>query len=281
MEALHITEEMMNEFEKYLVNEEKSKNTVEKYLRDLRSFKEFTGNNEVNKETVIRYKENLISKGYAVKSVNSMIISINVFLAFKGLEHMKARTIKEQRQIYCPEEKELTREEYIDLVNAAEKNGKIRLKNIIQTICGTGIRISELKFITVEAVKSGKAYVYCKGKRRTVFIIKSLQKKLLKYIKDEKIKSGCIFVTRTGKPVSRTNIWRDMKKLCEKAKVNPEKVFPHNLRHLFARVFYGIEKDIVKLADVLGHNSINTTRIYIISTGEEHRRYMERMRLII
>lgn len=281
MEDLYITQDMIDDFKKHLISEEKSQNTIEKYLRDICSFKTFSKDSVVNKDVVIRYKEDLAAKGYAVKSINSMIIAVNKFLTFIGLDRLKIKTIKEQRQIYCPEEKELTKDEYANLVNAAEKKGKSRLKNIIQTICGTGIRISELPFITVEAVKSGRADVHCKGKRRTVFIVKSLQKKLLKYIKEEKIKSGCVFVTKTGKPVSRTNIWRDMKKLCKEAKVNPEKVFPHNLRHLFARVFYGIEKDIVKLADVLGHNSINTTRIYIVSTGEEHRKYMERMRLII
>ena len=194
---------------------------------------------------------------------------------------MKIKTIKEQRQIFCSEDKELTKEEYTRLLNAAESKGNKRLNLILQTICGTGIRVSELKFITVESVKKGEAFVFCKGKRRSVFIVKALQKKLLKYADEQNIESGCIFITRTGKPVSRTNIWRDMKKLCKEANVNPEKVFPHNLRHLFARVFYGIEKDIAKLADILGHSSINTTRIYIISTGTEHRQRMENMRLVI
>lgn len=159
--------------------------------------------------------------------------------------------------------------------------GNERLNLILQTICGTGIRVSELQFITVEAVRKGEATVFCKGKRRSVFIVKALQKKLLRYAAEKNITSGCIFITRTGKPVSRTNIWRDMKKLCKDADVNPNKVFPHNLRHLFARVFYSIEKDIAKLADILGHSSINTTRIYIISTGTEHRQRMENMRLVV
>lgn len=163
----------------------------------------------------------------------------------------------------------------------AEKKHGGRLNLIIQTICSTGIRVSELKFITVEAVKQGEATVNCKGKSRSVFIIRDLQKKLLRYAVEKKIKSGMIFVTRTGKPLSRTNIWREMKSLCKDADVNPEKVFPHNLRHLFARTFYGIEKDIAKLADILGHSSIDTTRIYIISTGTEHRKRMENMHLII
>ena len=194
---------------------------------------------------------------------------------------LKVKSIKLQRQIYCPEEKELTKAEYMRLVNSAKQKGNERLNLLIQTICGTGIRVSELQYITVEAVKCGEAVVSLKGKTRSVFIVKELKKKLLLFAQKQNIKSGMIFVTRTGKPISRTNIWREMKALCEQANVNPQKVFPHNLRHLFARVFYGIEKDIAKLADILGHSSINTTRVYIISTGNEHRQRMENMRLII
>ena len=222
-----------------------------------------------------------MSNNYAIRSVNSMIASLNHFFVFAGHEQLKIKSIKEQRQIFCSEDKELTKEEYTRLLHTAESKGNKRLHLILQTICGTGIRISELKFITVEAVKKGEALVFCKGKRRPVFNVKALRKKLLLYAAEQKIARGCIFVTRTGKPVSRTNIWRDMKKLCQSANVNPGKVFPHNLRHLFARVFYGIEKDIAKLADILGHSSINTTRIYIISTGTEHRQRMENMCLIL
>lgn len=210
-----------------------------------------------------------------------MLASINSLFSFLGWHELKVKTIKVQQQIFCPEEKELTRQEYERLCRTAERNHNTRLSLIIQTICGTGIRVSELQFITVEAAKRGEATVSCKGKTRSVFIVRDLQKKLLRYAVEQGIESGCIFITRGGKPVSRTNIWRDMKALCEEANVNPNKVFPHNLRHLFARVFYGIEKDIAKLADILGHSSINTTRIYIISTGTEHRKRMENMRLII
>ena len=167
------------------------------------------------------------------------------------------------------------------LVNTAKQKGNERLNLLIQTICGTGIRVSELQYITVEAVTCGEAVVSLKGKTRSVFIVRELQKKLLRYAAEQKIDSGAIIITRTGKPMSRTNIWREMKSLCEQAGVNPQKVFPHNLRHLFARTFYGIEKDIAKLADILGHSSINTTRIYIITTGNEHRHRMENMRLVI
>ena len=210
-----------------------------------------------------------------------MLASINSLFAFLGWHDLKVKSIKLQQQIYCPEEKELTKAEYARLCRTAERNHNERLNLILQTICGTGIRVSELQFITVEAVKLGEATVSCKAKTRSVFIVKELQKKLLRYAAEQNIKSGMIFITRTGKPLSRTNIWREMKALCNEAGVNPQKVFPHNLRHLFARVFYGIEKDIAKLADILGHSSINTTRIYIISTGTEHRRRMENMRLII
>ena len=198
-----------------------------------------------------------------------------------GLNDCRVKSVKLQRHIYCSEEKELTKAEYIRLVNTAKRKGNKRLNLVLQTICGTGIRVSELQYITVEAAKRGEAVVSLKGKTRTVFVVASLQKKLLRYAAEQEIKSGCIFITRTGKPMSRTNIWREMKNLCDEANVNPKKVFPHNLRHLFARTFYGIERDIAKLADILGHSSINTTRIYIISTGDEHRRCMENMRLII
>lgn len=267
-------------FGEYLRREEKSKNTVEKYLRDVRAFAAYINGAKVTKEAVIAYKNKLFSENYAVRSINSMLSSLNSLFMFLGWVDCKVKSINIQRQIYCPEEKELTKAEYIRLVNAAKQKDNERLSLILQTICGTGIRISELQYITVESVKRGETAVSLKGKTRTVFIVRELQKKLLRYAAQQRIKSGCIFVTRSGKPMSRTNIWREMKSLCAQAGVNPQKVFPHNLRHLFARTFYGIEKDIAKLADILGHSSINTTRIYIISTGNEHRKRMENMRLI-
>lgn len=263
-----------------LIFEERSTLTVEKYVRDVKAFAEFTGNEEITKESVIRYKKSLQEK-YAVRSVNSMLASLNCLFSFLERNELKVKTVKLQKQIYCPEEKELSRAEYERLCTAARSNKNERLNLILQTICATGIRISELQYITVEAARSGKAVVDCKGKTRSVFIVRALQKKLLSYAGKRGISSGMIFVTRTGKPVSRTNVWREMKSLCEKARVNPKKVFPHNLRRLFARVFYEMEKDIAKLADVLGHSSINTTRIYIMTTGIEHRKRMEKMRLII
>lgn len=276
-----LTDDKISSFAIYLKNEEKSKNTIEKYIRDVKLFFAYVKSVEITKEKVIAYKNKLICDNYAIRSVNSMIASINSLFVFLGWLDLKAKNIKLQRQIYYPEEKELTKAEYIRLCRTAKRTHNERLNLILQTICGTGIRVSELQFITVEAVKSNVAIVSLKGKTRSVFIVKELKKKLLRYAKNQNIKSGMIFVTRTGKAINRTNIWREMKSLCKDANVNPQKVFPHNLRHLFARVFYGIEKDIAKLADILGHSSIDTTRIYIISTGTEHRRCMENMRLII
>lgn len=281
MKGRFLTAEALEQFKQYLISEEKSAATVEKYLRDTTSFHDYIQNGEVTKELAIAYKQKLIDAGYAVRSINSMLASINSLFSFLGWYDCKVKTIKLQRQIFCSEDKELTKAEYLRLINAAKQKKNDRLNLIIQTICGTGIRVSELQFITVEAVKRGEATVNCKGKIRTIFLVKALKKKLLQYAKEKHITTGPIFVTRSGKPVSRTNIWREMKELCKDANVNPNKVFPHNLRHLFARTFYGIEKDIAKLADILGHSSINTTRIYIISTGDEHRKRMEHMRLVV
>lgn len=280
MKGRFLTQEIISDYNENLILEERSSATVEKYIRDVKAFSAFMNGAEITKETVIAYKKHL-QESYAVRSVNSMLASINSLFAFLGWHDLKVKSIKLQQQIYCPEEKELTKAEYARLCRTAERNHNERLNLILQTICGTGIRVSELQYITVEAVKLGEATVSCKAKTRSVFIVKDLQKKLLRYAAEQNIKSGMIFITRTGKPISRTNVWREMKALCNEAGVNPQKVFPHNLRHLLARVFYGIEKDIAKLADILGHSSINTTRIYIISTGTEHRRRMENMRLII
>ena len=275
-----ITSSMIGDFSNYLCSDEKSDNTIEKYLRDVKAFSEFVGTREINKAVVMEFKASLV-KNYEVASANSMIAAVNAFLRFMGWVDCCIKQFKVQKKAFCSEEKELTKAEYIRLVNAAKAEGNERLNLILQTICGTGIRVSELQFITVEAVRKGESVVSCKNKTRTVFIVRELQKKLLNYIRDKGITTGCIFITKNGKPMSRCNIWREMKALCEQAGVSPDKVFPHNLRHLFARTFYGIEKDIAKLADILGHSNINTTRIYIITTGAEHKRKMENMRLII
>ena len=280
MKGRILTEDFISGFKEYLILEERSRATVEKYIRDVKVFSAFVNGVEITKEVVIEYKKHL-QEAYAVRSVNSMLASINSLFVFLGWQELKVKSIKLQQQIYCPEERELTKAEYTRLCRAAKHKRNERLNLILQTICGTGIRVSELQFITVEAARRGEASVSCKAKTRSVFIVKELQKKLLRYAAERNIKSGMIFVTRKGKPLSRTNIWREMKNLCIEAEVNPKKVFPHNLRHLFARVFYGIEKDIANLADILGHSSIDTTRIYIISTGTEHRKRMENMRLIL
>ncbi len=276
-----ITVKEINAFKKALQLDEKSTATIEKYTRDVTSFMYYLNENAITKETTIEYKAHLLDMGYSIRSVNSIIASLNSFFTFFGWYNFKLKSIKVQRSIYCSKEKEITKAEYIRLIQTAYSKGNTRLGLIIETLGATGIRISELQFITVEAVNNNEAIVFCKNKMRRVFIVEKLKKKLLRYIASQQIKSGCIFVTRTGKPMNRCNIWREMKGICEDANINPKKVFPHNLRHLFARAFYSIEKDIAKLADVLGHSSINTTRIYIITSGEEHRRHMENIRLII
>ena len=280
-EERHLTDESVLNFQKHLMLEEKSHNTTAKYLRDASAFMIFAKGKCISKETVLAYKQDLIRHDYAICSINSILSSLNSLFSFLGWGDCKVKSMKMQRKIFCPEEKELTKEEYHRLVKAAMQKGNGRLCLILQTICGTGIRVSELSFITAEAVRQGEAVVFCKNKTRRVFIVRELRKKLLQYMKEQGIASGCVFVTKTGRPVSRTNIWREMKGLCKRAGVSSDKVFPHNLRHLFARTFYEIEKDIAKLADILGHCSINTTRIYIVSTGAEHRRKMEKMHLIL
>ena len=270
----------LQEFEMYLTDEEKSVATIEKYMHDVHCFADFVAGSVISKQAVMKYKTKL-GEAYAVSSANSMLAALNCFFRFCGWNDLCVKRFKMQRQVYCSEEKELTRAEYVRLVNAAGKKHNDRLNLILQTICGTGIRVSELQYITVEAVKKGEAVVNCKGKKRHIFIVPELKKKLLSYVRKQGISSGTVFVTRHGRPVSRNSVWREMKSLCKQANVSPSKVFPHNLRHLFARTFYGIEKDIAKLADILGHASIDTTRIYIVTTGAEHKRKMEHMRLIL
>ena len=279
MDKRKITEELLQMFIGHLQEDEKSEATIKKYTHDIRCFAEYAEGKEINKALTLAYKA-LLDEKYATVSANSMLAALNMFLQFMEWHDCCVKRFKIQKQTYCPEEKELTKAEYQRLIYTAGKQGNERLALLIQTICGTGIRVSELQYITVEALKKGEAVVSCKAKTRTVFIISALCRKLLSYAKRKQIKSGSVFVTRTGKPVNRSNIWREMKELCSQAAVAPEKVFPHNLRHLFARTFYCIEKDIAKLADILGHTNVNTTRIYIVTTGAEHRRKLESMRLV-
>ncbi len=275
-----ITNQTIKSFEKYLLENEKAAATIEKYMRDIRLFAEFATERTLDKAMLLEYKGRL-EQSYSVRSANSMLAALNSFLRFMGWHDLCVKQFKVQKEAYCSEDKELTKAEYTALVRTAEQKKNERLSLVVQTICGTGIRVSELQSITVEAVRRGEAIVSCKGKTRKIFIVKALQKKLLRYAIEQGIASGILFVTKNGKPLNRSNIWRAMKDLCEQAGVSPQKVFPHNLRHLFARTFYGIEKDIAKLADILGHSNINTTRIYIITTSAEHQRRMENMRLII
>lgn len=263
----------------HLRREEKSNATQEKYIRDVRVFWAHVEDNEITKEQVVSWKKRLVESGYAVRSINSMLASVNSLLEYLGLSDCKVKNIRTQRQIYCPEDKELSKAEYMRLLDAAKKSEQLNL--VIQTICSTGIRVSELQHFTVEAIRCGRVSVDCKSKTRMIFIPGKLKSLLLSYAKRHGIAKGRIFITRTGNPLNRSNIWSAMKKLCNAAGVKPSKVFPHNLRKLFARTFYGIEKDVVKLADILGHSSIDTTRIYIMSTGVEHRRKLERLGLVV
>nr|WP_302648874.1 tyrosine-type recombinase/integrase [uncultured Dysosmobacter sp.] len=271
--------EYLQAFQKHLILEEKSTATVEKYLRDVRAFLVFADSQNITKELVVSYKNELIEKGYAVRSINSMLASLNSLFDFLGWSDCRVKSLKTQHQTYCAEEKELSKAEYLRLLQAADRKPQLRL--VMETICGTGIRVSELKFFTVEAVERGEITVRCKSKIRTILLPRTLRKKLQDYAKQNGIPSGAIFITRNGKPLNRSNIWAQMKSLCKAANVKPSKVFPHNLRKLFARTFYGIEKDIAKLADILGHSSIDTTRIYIMTTGTEHRRKLDRLGLVV
>ena len=269
--------EAMEKFKEHLIQEEKSELTIEKYLRDVRRFLAWLGNRELTKTNVLEYKTELVAE-YTVVSVNSMISSVNSYLSFIDRPDCRVKTIKQQRQTFLTADKELSKQEYSRLLNAAGKNSRLCL--LMQTICATGIRVSEHRFITVEAARQGYAEVRLKGKHRLVLIPAKLCRMLLQYAKRCKIKQGSIFITARGTPLNRCNIWAEMKKLCRTAKVSREKVFPHNLRHLFARTYYTMEKDIVRLADILGHSNINTTRIYTMESGMIHRQQIEKMNLL-
>ena len=274
-----MTKELISNFEKYLIEEEKSCATIEKYLRDVTVFFKWLAGSEIDKMTVLHYKEYLTGN-YAPSSVNSVLSSLNTFFEFNEWHGLKVKMLKIQRQIFASKDKELTKAEYERLLDAAKHKKNERLYYLMQTICASGIRVSELKAVTVEAVRARKATIKCKGKMRVVILPKDLCKMLTEYAKGQKISSGPVFITKTGKPLDRSTIWKMMKALCESAGVDREKVFPHNLRHLFARTYYSIQKDIVRLADILGHSSVNTTRIYTIETGEIHRRQIQKLGLL-
>ncbi|MCI8284517.1 MAG: tyrosine-type recombinase/integrase [Firmicutes bacterium] len=280
--AKHIIQEEYFEIFVYQMREdERSEGTIENYIRHVRLFAEWLDGNSVTKYNVNEWKMYLISNGYVSSTINAMLCSLNAFLRVMGWEDCRVKLLKIQRRLFREPEKELTREEYEILLKTAIKTNQKRLAMLIETICATGIRVSEVKYITVEALQKGRAKIALKGKIRDILFPKKLWNKLSKYIKSEKITFGEIFITENGKSISRKQIWAEMKELAKLAGVAASKVFPHNLRHLFARVFYKNNKDVAKLADVLGHSSIETTRIYLISTGEEHVKEMERLGLII
>ena len=274
-----ITTETIKSFNDYLINEEKAAATVNKYLHDVGDFQIWLGEQELCKTAVLAYKSYLC-KHYAPASVNAALSSLNSFFNFMEWYDLRVKNLKIQKQIFASTDKELTKAEYDRLLQAAKQKKNERLYLLMQTICSTGIRVSEVRYVTVEAVVRGIAEINCKGKRRQVFLPKQLCQILKQYIKEQKIKSGAVFVTKNGNPLDRSNIWSDMKKLCKAANVSEKKVFPHNLRHLFARTYYSLQKDIVRLADILGHSSVNTTRIYTMETGEIHRRQIQKLGLL-
>ena len=274
-----ITNEQIDQYKNYLVNEEKSAATIGKYIYDIVKFKEWLGDGELCKTTVLSYKAYLCEI-YSPTSINVVLSSLNSFFSFMEWYDLRVKNLKIQRQIFVSTDKELTKTEYDRLLEVAKQKKNERLYMLMQTICSTGIRVSEVKHITVEAVSRGIAEINCKGKHRQVLLPKQLCKLLQQYIKNRKIKSGAVFVTKTGNPLDRSNIWSDMKKLCKAANVSEKKVFPHNLRHLFARTYYSLQKDIVRLADILGHSSVNTTRIYTVESGEIHRRQIQKLGLL-
>ena len=280
MDSRTMTAESLSAFEQYLKTEERSDATIEKYLRDARQFAAWLRGRAVTKEVAASWKEHLVEQSYDAGTVNGKLAALNAFFRFADWEDCRVKSLKRQRRVFREQERELTQDEYSQLLRTAETMGRERLKLLMETICGTGIRVSEVRYITVETVKAGKAEVALKGKIRTILLPAKLCRKLLKYAKRKKIASGEIFLTRSGKAMSRKQIWAEMKAICKKAGVEPTKVFPHNLRHLFARCFYRACRDIAKLADILGHSSIETTRIYLISTGAEHARTLEHLNLV-
>ena len=278
---MELTPEMLEPYREYLMDEERSRATVEKYLRDARKFLEYLGDDgRVDKEKVREFKQELMEH-YKISSVNSMLAAVNSFLGFVGRGDLKVKLLKVQKAVYSRPEREMTEKEYEGLVRTAKRLGDLRMSMLLQTIGSTGIRISELKFITVESLETGRAEIYNKGKSRVVLLPVELTRLLKKYCRKAGIYAGSIFITRQGNPLDRSNVSKKMKQLGREAGVDVAKVFPHNLRHLFARVFYSIEKDVVRLMDLLGHSSISTTRIYTMTTEEQPRRQMSRMRLVL
>ena len=279
MEPRKITEETLAAFARQLGEEERSPATLEKYLREVRQFAAFLGGREVTRELAAAWREEL-SAHQSPATVNGKLTALDRLLAFLGWEDCRVKHLRVQRQLFRDSARELSREEYARLVETARRLGRGRLSLLMETICATGIRVSEVRYITAEAVREGRTEIALKGKIRTILLPGKLSRKLEKYARQKKITSGELFLTRSGRPMSRKQIWAEMKGVCRAAGVAPSKVFPHNLRHLFARCFYRVSRDVAKLADVLGHSSIETTRIYLISTGAEHARTLDQLRLI-
>ena len=277
----HIDQKRLAAFEYHLYLEERRPGTIEKYLRDIRAFAAWLGERPLDKKATVAWKEHLLAEHYAPSTVNSMLIAVNQFFRFQHWDELRVKTVRVQRQIFRHQDKELTKGEYIHLLETARSLGRERLALLMETICATGIRVSEVQYITVESASTGRAEITMKGKTRTILLPGKLCRKLLKYSKKKNINSGEIFLTKTGKGMSRHQIWAEMKAICKKAGVSASKVFPHNLRHLFARTFYKACRDVVQLADVLGHSSVETTRLYLISTGDEYVRCMNRLGLIL
>ena len=276
-----LSEERIAAYGRDLATEERSHGTIENYLRHVRIFAAWLNGTPATKEQAAGWKEYLISQGYAPTTINSMLAALNGLFRFLGWDECRVKFLKVQRRLFRDAGRELTRPEYEHLLETAKERGQDRLVLLMEAICATGIRVSEVRYITVEAAKEGRTTISLKGKIRTILLPGKLCRRLLKYAKKQKITSGEIFLTRGGKPMGRCQIWAEMKRLCQKAGVEPSKVFPHNLRHLFATVYYQIYKDIAKLADILGHSSIETTRIYLMTTGQEHRRQLERLQLVL
>ena len=275
-----LTTDLIQKYLTHLQEQERSAHTISKYAHDLTALLAYLNGEPLTKTALIGWKAQLVAT-LAPASVNSMLVAVNGYLTYMGWPDLKIKLLKIQKSVFVDESKELTRTEYERLVRTAERQENERLSLVIQTICATGIRVSELRFITVEAVQCGRAEISNKGKRRIVFLPAALRKLLAAYLRKQNKSSGPVFTTRSGKPLDRSNIWRDMKALCQSAGVDPQKVFPHNLRHLFARTFYSIDHDLSRLADILGHSSITTTRIYTAECGIVHARQMERLKLII
>ena len=268
------------QYMKYLEREEKSLNTRRQYQRDILSFLSYLDRGVLTKAFVIHYKEKL-QREYQPSSVNTKLAAINGFFTFLGKNDLKVKQLKIQQKTFCSKKKELSKSDYLRLIEAAKQQKNEKLSLLIQTICSTGIRVSELRFITAEAVHCGESIIHLKGKTRIVLICGKLRKALKRFMLQQGIHTGPLFITKSGRPLDRSNIWKMMKALCKNANVEPSKVFPHNLRHLFARSFYALDKDIAKLADILGHSNINTTRIYTVSSGIEHRKRMDSLGLVI